>query len=260
MSRLFTSPWRVLSRGYLAITLKRLTRRIRGLPLTPTKLEAAACLLGDLNRWGWATSLGRGPTIGGEEVPWITYPAIVWMWDLLTGAEQVLELGAGSSTTWFARRSARVVSLEHSPLWYNQLVESKPANVELIFLDASDTAAYLREVCSACERYGPFTVILVDGGPDRVSATVETSSHLQHGGLLLLDDSHVSDYQGAVSFLADAGFQRLDFFGPSPGSRYLSCTSVFSRDLGSWFRRRRGYVRPVPFYENPDSPFRSYES
>ncbi len=194
--------------------------------------------------------------ISNEPVPWITYPAIVWMWGLLNGTERVLELGAGSSTYWFAERSAKVLSLEHSINWYEQIINSKPANVQLTLVDGSDVEAYLEGVRAACDQFGPFDIILVDGGPDRVSAAIETYAYLQDNGILLLDNSDASEYQPAVSFLAEAGLHRLDFFGPAPGSKYLSCTSAFSRDFGPWLGRQRPTVLPLPFYEDQDHPFR----
>lgn len=237
--------------------LRRIHRGTRGIPRSPKQAEAAACLLGDLNRWGWANSLGRPPTINHEPVPWITYPAMVWLWGLLSGDERVLELGAGNSTLWFAARATQVISLEHSPDWYAHFAESLPPNVELLFVDGSSTAGYQEDLRLATKRFGPFDIILIDGGPDRVAATIESSSSLQDDGMIILDNSDFSKYQPAVTFLNEVGFHRLDFFGPAPGSRYLLCTSVFSKSFEHWLSRQSGSVLPVPFFENMDYPFRS---
>jgi protein-L-isoaspartate O-methyltransferase len=179
------------------------------------------------------------------------------MWNLLSGTERVLEFGAGNSTFWFAARAAQVVSLEHSPDWYAQFTRSKPPNVQLMFVDDSNAARYLEDARLASERFGPFDIILIDGGPDRVAATIQSHSHLQDNGMVILDNSNVSEYQPAVSFLMEAGFYRQDFFGPNPGSRYLSCTSVFSRNFDHWLARQRAAVLPIPFFEDLNSPFRA---
>ena len=236
---------------------RRLIRRLAGVPLSPSQVESSLCLMGDLNRWGWSESLSSGPTIGGAPVPWLSYAAVIWMWRLLAGDERVLEVGAGNSTRWFAERAAHVVSVESSYEWYARLSEDKPTNVELVFQDARDPVAYIAQLEALSERHGPFDIIVIDGGPDRVTATVRAASHLKETGIIVLDNSDVSEYQPAVSHLADTGFRRLDFFGPSPGSRYLQCTSVFSRDFDRWLARAGSTVLPVPMYEEPRRLFRT---
>lgn len=250
------------SRGYLLCmnrrhrTLARVRRRANGLPRSLKQAEAALCLLGDLNRWGWRSSLGGSPTIAGEMVPWITYPAIVFIWNLLSGDERVLELGAGSSTMWFAERVHSVLSLETSASWFQKLQAIKPPNVELVLVEEESRDSYLACLREILGESSFFDVVLVDGGPDRVASATDCATHVKDDGLLILDNSDVSAYQSVVSYLAGNGFDRLDFFGPAPGSRYLSCTSMFSKDFGSWLARQPATVLPVPFFESFRSPFR----
>ena len=56
-------------------------------------------------------------------MPWITFAAITYLKQVLSPDMRVFEYGTGGSTLFFARRVAEVISVEHDPVWYEQLRE-----------------------------------------------------------------------------------------------------------------------------------------
>jgi precorrin-6B methylase 2 len=228
----------------LIISLKR---RLAGVPMTPREWEASLALMSDLRRWGWHRSVRQGaPALAGAPVPWLTYSAIVALDRAMTGNESVFEYGAGYSTLWFAARARRVISVEGSAEWVKRLREQLPDHVELHAVPHDQAEAYL-----ACIEVAgrSLDVILVDGGPDRSRACRLASQHLVSDGLIILDNSEVTHYADGIEWLGDQGFQRVDFHGPSPGARYIGCTSFFTRSLERWFPGS-GVVSPRPIFED----------
>src|SRR5688572_22901839 len=69
-----------------------------------------------LREQGWLRSYRerRPVTQGGEPIPWYTYSAIDFLAERLPPDATVFEFGAGHSTLWYARRVARVVSVDPS--------------------------------------------------------------------------------------------------------------------------------------------------
>lgn len=53
-------------------------------------------------------------------LPWITYPAIRALDDILAG-RTLFEYGSGSSTQWYAERCEKVVSVENDQEWFNTI-------------------------------------------------------------------------------------------------------------------------------------------
>ena len=62
----------------------------------------------------------RGAT---PERPWIVPAAIGWLRRRIRRGWTVLELGAGRSTPWFAKRAGAVLSLEDNPYWHQHTIE-----------------------------------------------------------------------------------------------------------------------------------------
>ena len=59
----------------------------------------------------------------GEELVW-TYPAIEFIDNLLRPDYQVFEYGGGHSTLWWARRVARVITIDHDREWVDRISPS----------------------------------------------------------------------------------------------------------------------------------------
>lgn len=221
-------------------------RRARGLPRSFDELEATLSLMSDLRRWGWHDSVrAHRAQMMGEPVPWLTYPAVIALGRALTGAESVFEIGAGVSTLWFAAHAACVVSLEGDAAWAAELRPRLPENAELLVHPYSDAEGFFAKLDGV---FGSFDVVLVDGGPDRSRVCRRAADFIADDGLIVLDNSDVSAYQPGIDGLAERGFHRIDFHGPAPATRYLGCTSFFSRRLDRW-SPGKGSVWPRPIYE-----------
>src|SRR5262249_59261987 len=66
--------------------------------------------------------------------PWIVPAAIGWLGRRIRSDWSVLELGAGRSTPWLARRAGIVLSFEDNEFWHQQASE-RLAELDLINVD-----------------------------------------------------------------------------------------------------------------------------
>ena len=103
----------------------------------------------------WPTSDGLGPSTHkqavdakGEALPWVTYSFIDFIKDRLNKQQRVFEYGSGSSTLFYAKRVAKVVSVEHDENWFNKIVSSKPENADMIFTKLETGGEYSKKAAS----------------------------------------------------------------------------------------------------------------
>ncbi|HEX2163636.1 MAG TPA: class I SAM-dependent methyltransferase, partial [Thermoanaerobaculia bacterium] len=202
--------------------------RLAGLPRSPRELDLGLRLWAAHRRLGWfASGAGGARSASGEPLPWWTYGALLWLDGHLAAAPRpgaaCLELGAGSSTLWLARRFERVVSLEHDERWVRRLSARVPANVELRLVDAADEAGYL---AAFDERAGGWDLVVIDG-LHRTAALARAVEGLAGDGLVLLDDSDRPQYAEAIRAVHRRGLSRIDFHGFAPAVAHLRCTSIF---------------------------------
>ncbi|MDB5018876.1 MAG: FkbM family methyltransferase [Pedobacter sp.] len=176
---------------------------------------------------GWFNAFDKKQAVdaSGEELPWVTYSFIDFIKGRLNNTLSIFEYGSGTSTLFYARRVAKVVSVEHDKNWYDKILSSKPSNAEMIFTELHLNGEYSRKAASLLEK---FDIIIVDGR-DRVNCCKHSVEALSAKGVLVLDDSERPDYAEARSYLKDIGFKELSFSGISPGLFYLKATSVFYR-------------------------------
>jgi hypothetical protein len=209
--------------------LARLGLRLAGLPRGPQELDRGLRLWAAYRRLGWFASGRHGArSSGGEPVPWWTYGARLWLEGHLAARAEppaaCLELGAGSSTLWLARRFARVVSVEHDARWFERVRAHMPGNVDLRRSDAADPEAYLAAIGEG-ERWD----LAVVDGLHREAALRRAVDRLHEDGLVLLDDSDRPAYAEAVAEVHRQGVARVDFYSFAPAVAHLRCTSIFSR-------------------------------
>lgn len=209
--------------------LARLRLRLAGLPRTPGQLDRGLRLWAAYRRLGWFASGRVGARSGaGEPVPWWTYAARLWLEDHLAASPRpprsCLELGAGSSTAWLARRFERVVSLEHDERWFRRLLAGLPGNVDLRRVDATDVDGYL----AALDEAEAWDLVVVDG-LHRPACLRRAVAGLEGERLVVLDDSDRPQYVDALAEVHRQGIARTDFYGFAPGVTHLRCTSIFSR-------------------------------
>jgi predicted O-methyltransferase YrrM len=68
------------------------------------------------------------------EAPWFTKDAVRLLEGLLRAEDSGLEWGSGRSTLWFARRTLRLVSVEHNLSWYRK-IKSELRRLDLANVD-----------------------------------------------------------------------------------------------------------------------------
>ena len=123
------------------------------------------------------------------ELPWLTRAANERLLALTGPQDTVLEFGSGRSTLFFARRCARVESVEHNAEWWKKvtaMLEAEglagKARVQLALHPESSYAEAARGFADAT-----FTVVLVDG-IRRADCVEEALPKLKPGGWLVLDN------------------------------------------------------------------------
>lgn len=182
---------------------------------------------------------------------------------------RVFEYGSGNSTLWWQAHAGEVVSVEHDRPWFEHAKTGERADVRL--REAGDTQnesqfeelrqvlvelpkvpadldehtqtarglttepflSYIAELMSFPK--GHFDVIIVDGMAREACARL-AADRLKAGGFIVFDNSDREEYANAYRYLIDAGFARIDYWGPGPINPYEWCTSIFAKSLDV-FRR-----------------------
>jgi len=144
--------------------------------------------------------------------PWMSAKATKFLESILTARTSMLEIGAGGSTIWLAKRVKKLVSLEHHIEWHKavskELMKRRITNTTLI-LDR-----YYAEHLDVLEE--KFNVILVDGY-ERGKCLIRASKMLKPGGYIILDDVAASLKTGdrsiklAVEYMDKLGWKRRYF-------------------------------------------------
>lgn len=141
-------------------------------------------------------------------VPMMSEEAILFLQNILDEPKDILELGGGRSTIWFALQGHRVTTLENNAYWraHKLLPWFSKYKVE-VNLQFSET--YWENIPD--EEYD---VVLIDGG-DRYKGVENSILRVKSGGWLVLDDAerrHTKPrYAEAVSLLQS---WNLTYVGP----------------------------------------------
>ena len=167
------------------------------------------------------------------ERPWIVPTAIGFLRRQIRSDWSVLELGAGRSTPWFARRAGRVVSFEDNEFWADQtrsrLERLGLGNVEL---RVGPVEALPDEVGALPD--ASFDLVVVDflesPAATRIDVLKPAMKKVRPGGWLLLDDSDRPGYAPAYDLLA--GWRERRFSGIKDGWPEACETTVFRRPRG----------------------------
>jgi len=197
--------------------------------LNPRKLRSVLSfgIKGYLAEIGWFVAHRERASVDAhnEAIPWFTYSFIDFLEGRLTRDQHIFEYGSGNSTRYFAKRVKAIHSLEHDKSWHETGLRNKPVNAELIYCDLDQDGQY----CRAAQRSKqPYHIIIVDGR-DRVNCCKHSIEALTDDGVIILDDSERSRYEGARTALLDRGFREISFSGISPGFFYRKETAVFYR-------------------------------
>ena len=160
----------------------------------------------------------------GQPLPWYSYPAIDVLRDWNVEGLKVLEWGAGQSTLWWASRGAQVLSLEANRTWFQKVSRRVPPNADVRLISS------VAEGAAIGSEHGPFDIIVVDGEPyDRVEAARISIDLLQPDGTLIVDNTNHPLKYASDPMLREAGFLRIDYYGPTPIRIKRQCTSIYGR-------------------------------
>lgn len=164
------------------------------------------------------------------ERPWIVPSAIGWLRRRMRDDWNVLELGSGRSTLWYARHAGRVLSFEDNPEWAARagelLAENRmnDARVREIPIDM-----FLPEIEALPDQ--AFDLVVVDflesPQAERLDAVRATRTKIRPGGYLLLDDSDRPAYAEAPQVLD--GWREKRFAGVKDGWPQAVETAIFRK-------------------------------
>jgi hypothetical protein len=145
-------------------------------------------------------------------LPWLPYEAIHFLERHLTKKSLVFEWGCGCSTFWIGRRVKNLISIEHDPRWFDNVLallrkKRLDRRVDLMFRPQAE------HYVSAIEAYSDdlFDVIVVDG-KWRPACLARVMPKIRNGGLLLLDNSNRIEYKQPMKLLS-RHWKRIDFEG-----------------------------------------------
>ncbi len=180
---------------------------------------------GYLRERGWFESALMKQSVNKDNSPliWCTYPFIDFISARLKNDMSVFEYGCGNSTLWFSEKVKKIDSVEHNRKWFERINSLKPGNSNVVLKEESDPEGYAKAVRESNERYD---IIFIDG-IERNKCIKYSIDSLKSGGIIILDNSERKDYSESFSFLKDAGFKNIDFFGISPIVNCTSCTTIF---------------------------------
>lgn len=183
---------------------------------------------GFLKDYGWFDSYKNRTPIDshGNPLPWITYPAIMFLEPRLNKSLRIFEFGSGQSTLFFSPRVHSVTSAEHNETWLKKMKEKAPENVFPVFASDSDPVQYA-DCAPNQERYD---IVLIDA-VHRNECCLSSVRMIRETGIIILDDSERTDYKSGMQFLYDHGYHSIEFWGPAPGMFYLKCTTLFYKKL-----------------------------
>jgi predicted glycoside hydrolase/deacetylase ChbG (UPF0249 family) len=192
-------------------------------------------------------------------LPWFAYDAIDYLETILRPDFVGLEYGSGGSTLWFARRIARITSVEHDGKWWAYvLAEMKKqliSNVDVVLVppitgllatatDRPDAVAFPQlyrsgrrgfEDCDFVDYAqqidrnpdNSLDIVIVDGRA-RPACLKHAISKIRPGGYLVLDDANRPRYGVALEWLKGWEENRFSGLAPFNGLREKQ-TSIYRK-------------------------------
>jgi len=158
-----------------------------------------------------------------NEQPWIEPSATDFLKQNLKKDMTVLEIGAGSSTIWLAKRVAKVVSFENNPVWYNVIHDELSAQGLTDNVDLNYCPDY--HINELPKIPGDFDIVFVDGPTEGREKVIKQLIGKAKRLFVVDDTQRVELYQEGFDLLDSKGWPRHDFHD-GPGPRMTSIWAV----------------------------------
>jgi predicted O-methyltransferase YrrM len=170
---------------------------------------------------GYKVSLERNTSVlgDGKPIPMMSYSLIEYLLGLDLSACDVLELGGGSSTAFWASQARSVLTLETNAEWIQSVQAQRLPNVEARL---STAAALAGDVARLGRR---FDVLVIDSASNRLQLAERARDTLNDGGFVILDNSDW--YPNAARALREADLIQVDFHDFRPLHHYRCTSSLF---------------------------------
>jgi predicted O-methyltransferase YrrM len=154
--------------------------------------------------------------IDEDPKPWITYLALEWLEALIRPEHRVFEWGAAGSTIWFAKKTARIISIEDDPSWFHQVTDriSRDGiiNAQVNLIPKSEATGWDLYSRAILGYDVPFDLIFIDGHLDSRMPCAEMAVMVAgEKTTIILDNS--DRCKEADEFLGAWASERASFYG-----------------------------------------------
>lgn len=212
--------WRVLGpRTGAADEIARLNNdpSIVSTPVSSVFLASLMTLLSENLGMRRSAETGESRLGDGTPVPMISFSLIEYLDGLDLSGFDVLEIGGGLSTDFFAARAKSVHTLETNPEWVRAIAARNPKAIVEFAPEpiAARIAAFDKT----------FGIIVIDPSGNRLSCARASIAKLKPGGFIILDNSEW--YPNASKVLRDAGLIEVDFHDFRPCHHFRTTTSIY---------------------------------
>jgi predicted O-methyltransferase YrrM len=127
-------------------------------------------------------------SLRNPETPWIVSGALAHVERWLRRDHLAFEWGTGLSTAWLAKRAAKVVAVEHDPLWQRKTIQSlEEKSLQNVEVRLARELDYVAQIETFSDKSIDF--ILVDGIQAGAALAISMKK-LKNGGMLVLNGAH----------------------------------------------------------------------
>jgi len=194
----------------------------------------------------WWRSFHDKDILSLHSLPWLTYPAVLFLKETVRPDWKVFEFGSGASTMFFGSRCREVNSIEHDISWAERVgaalrseglsncrLRYVPPAVGLARAGAYDSAfpgyeqsdfeKYVRSIDEQPDE--SLDLVLVDGR-SREASLMHAVPKVRTGGMLILDNTERPRYQQAIVKVPKT-WKRLVFPGPCAATEFFTETTIW---------------------------------
>jgi hypothetical protein len=201
---------------------EELARRHEAVVEVPDAFVYIAALIGILtDKLGFRKSIeaNAGVLGDGTAIPMMSYGLVEYLMGLDLTHCDVLELGGGESTGFWAARTKSVLTFETDPQWAKTLEAKALPGVTVRASTAVTLAADIARLDSR------FDIIVVDPSANRHACARAALPRLKPGGFVLLDNSDW--YPNTARLLREADLIQVDYPDFRPAHYFRAAASLF---------------------------------